>query len=244
MLYKSTRGGESDLTFETVLLSAYASDGGLYIPQQLPRFDRATLLSWQAESFSLAQVAGELLHAFTSLPKEDCHELATAAFGTFLNPKSPVSLQKVQTADGLPLIFLDTGAGPTLAFKDIGQQLVAQLLNYYLGRRGKHANVMLDTSGDTGPAAVAGVKGCEHVDIWCLYPAGRVSAVQELQLLTVTESNVHIYRSNARDQDENAQMMKELFSDNEFMQSHNVCSVNSINWARIAAQSSYYIWAW
>jgi threonine synthase len=218
MLYKSTRGGESGLDFETVLLSAYAKDGGLYIPEHLPKFDRATLLSWQEKSFSLAQVAGELLHAFSSLPKEDCHQLAEAAFGTFLNPEQPVGLQEVQMADGSPLVLLDTGAGPTLAFKDIGQQLVAQLLNYYLGRRGKHANVMLDTSGDTGPAAVAGictrtlallhsahlrpshllhdlgVKGCEHVDIWCLYPAGRVSPVQELQLITVGEPNVHVYR--------------------------------------------------
>ena len=129
MLYKSTRGGESGLDFEHVLLSAYAKDGGLYIPEQLPVFGRETLLEWQRQGYSLPAVAAELLHVFTSLPKTVCRELSEAAFGSFLNPQQPIRLQEILSSDGKPLVLLDTGAGPTLAFKDIGQQIVAQLLN-------------------------------------------------------------------------------------------------------------------
>lgn len=123
------------------------------------------------------------------------------------------------------------------------QQVVAQLLNYVLGHQQRRATIVVETSGDTGPAAIAGVCGCEHVDIFCLYPNNRVSPVQELQMITVDSPNVHVYRTEG-DSDEQASVLKEIFLDEEFVQKHSICSVNSINWFRIAAQSSYYVWAY
>ena len=125
-----------------------------------------------------------------------------------------------------------------MAFKDIGQQVVAQLLNHYLSKRNKNANILVETSGDTGPAAVAAVKDCPNVRIFCLYPNGRVSPVQELQLTTVDSPNVHVYRTEANT-DEQAELLKEIFMDQAFVKKHNVCSINSVNWARITSQSSY-----
>jgi threonine synthase len=101
----------------------------------------------------------------------------------------------------------------------------------------------VETSGDTGPAAVAAVKSCPHVEIYCLYPSGRVSPVQELQLVTVDSPNVHVYKSECNT-DEQADLLKEIFMDVAWVKRHNVCSINSINWGRITAQSSYYIWSY
>lgn len=121
--------------------------------------------------------------------------------------------------------------------------MVAKLLNYLLKQRSSKAIIAVDTSGDTGPAAIAGVKGLSNIDIFCLYPHGRVSSVQELQMITVQESNVHVYRTEG-DSDEQCAVLKEIFSDEEFSKEHNLISINSINWARIAVQSSYYVWAY
>ncbi len=121
--------------------------------------------------------------------------------------------------------------------------MVAQLLNYVLGKQQRHANIVVETSGDTGPAAIAGVQGCAHVDIFCLYPHHRISDVQELQMITVQDANVHVYRTEG-DSDEQASVLKELFQDTAFVKENNICSVNSINWFRIVAQSSYFIWGY
>jgi threonine synthase len=192
MLYKSTRGGESGLSFEKVLLSAYAQDGGLYVPEYLPLFTKEQLKSWSA--FTFPQVAAQVLQVFSGLSLDECLAMTDAAFshdaGWSGGSKAPLPLKQVGGR-----LLLETGEGPTLAFKDIGQQVVAQLLNHYLGKRGAVANIMVETSGDTGPAAVAGVRGCPHVEIFCLYPQGRVSEVQELQLITVQDPNVHVYRT-------------------------------------------------
>merc|ERR1719272_571649 len=237
MKFQSSRGGEKGCSFEKVLLSAYAVDGGMYVPEYLPCITKAELQSWRTHSFP--QVCAEIVHRFSEVPLDECNVMTAAAFSTFNHGEEPP----------LPLkhfgdtIVLETGEGPTLAFKDIGQQVVAQLLNYFLGRRGTKANILVETSGDTGPAAVAAVKACPHVEIFCLYPSGRVSPVQELQLITVDSPNVHVYRSEGNT-DEQAEVLKEIFMDEAWVKQHNICSINSINWGRITAQSSYYIWSY
>ena len=182
------------------------------------------------------------MELFTGLPLPELETIASEAFATFndgLDPPLPIR-SHVVNVDGVHL--LDTGLGPTLAFKDIGQQVVSRLLSSVLGAKGLHANVIVETSGDTGPAAIAGVAGCENVDIFVLFPHGRVSAVQELQMTTWDAPNVHVYRTEG-DTDEQAEALKLLFSDAAFMARHQVCSINSINWARVMVQSSYYVWA-
>ena len=238
MLYCSTRGGESGVSFERALLSAYASDGGLFVPESIPKISVAELRSWA--SLTMSQVCARVMTYFTDLELAELEVITARAFKTFNGGKEPpLPCQQVGAQ-----WHLDTGLGPTLAFKDIGQQVVAQLLNIYLGRKGLHANVCVETSGDTGPAAIAGVAGCEHVDIFVLYPHGRVSDVQELQMITWGGvPNVHVFRTEG-DTDEQAEALKLLFADSEFMRTHNVISINSINWARVMVQSSYYFWAY
>jgi len=234
--YQSTRGGVRDLDFADILLSAYAPDGGLYVPElhtvPLNIYDELHA------GMTLSQVTARVLHPFTGLALGECEQLCTAAFSSFNGGDEP----------SLPLMsvggrhLLETGAGPTLAFKDIGQQVVAQLLNRVLGARGQRANILVETSGDTGPAAIEAVRACENVTIYCLYPEGRVSHVQELQMITVDAPNVHVYRTEG-DTDEQAEALKIVFRDQTFMKRHSVCSINSINWARVLVQSGYYLWA-
>lgn len=237
MRYVSTRGGHlPPVSFETALLSAYAADGGLFVPEMMPSYT-AELRGWSG--LSLAEVTGHVMAKFTDLPLAMCQQFAGTAFKSFNGGNEPpLPLRRVGKH-----VLLETGNGPTLAFKDIGQQVVAQLLNHYLGQRGRRANIVVETSGDTGPAAIAGVRGCEHVTIFCLYPHGRISEVQELQMITEQARNVHVYRTEG-DTDEQAEALKLLFSDAEFMSRHQVCSINSINWARIMVQSAYYAWAY
>lgn len=234
--YQSTRGGVRDLDFTDILLSAYAADGGLFVPM-LATMPSAIFDQLHA-GMSLAHVTARLLHPFTGIEVVKLVSLCAAAFSSFNNGHEP-SLPLVRVGDRY---FLETGAGPTLAFKDIGQQVVAQLLNHVLGSRGERATIIVETSGDTGPAAIEAVRGCSAVRIFCLYPMGRVSHVQELQMITVDSPNVHVYRTEG-DTDEQAEALKVVFTDAEFMRRHKVCSINSINWARVLVQSGYYLWA-
>lgn len=236
MRYHSTRSKGDLKTFDEVLVATYAADGGLYVPEHLPTLDMETLESWKDHSFP--QICAEVMHLFTDIDLVALNQMTTKAFGEFNDGYDPLPLRKYDD-----IYILDTSLGPTMAFKDIGQQMVGQLLNYVLGKKGKKANIIVETSGDTGPAAIAGVRGCKNVNIFCLYPYQRVSDVQELQMVTVHDDNVFVYRTEGNS-DLQASVLKELFTDKDFVVRNNVCSVNSINWARIAAQSSYYVWAY
>lgn len=196
LLYKSTRGGERDVPFERVLLSTYAADGGLYVPHYIPQLTHSQLCSWSRLSFP--QICAEVMHIYTGIEMSALLSMATAAFSKFNNGEDP-PLPITRHGN---ILFLDTSLGPTLAFKDIGQQMVAQLLNYYLTRSGETANIVVETSGDTGPAAISGVQGCSNIDIYCLYPHNRVSPVQELQMITVLTDNVHVYRTEGTTDDQ------------------------------------------
>ena len=188
--YQSTRGGVKGLRFEQVLLSAYAPDGGLYVPE-LDTLPTLQSLGPLDASMTVAQVTARIIAPFTGLPAPECERICATAYRSFSEGREP-SLPLVRVGGR---IFLETGNGPTLAFKDVGQQVVAQLLNAVLGRRRERATILVETSGDTGPAAIEAVRRCEHVTIHCLYPEGRVSAVQELQMVTVDSPNVHVYRT-------------------------------------------------
>ena len=239
VMFRSTRGGDAGTPFADVLFSAYASDGGLYVPEKIPML-KAKELREMADA-TLAQITGMVLHLYTDISRQDCDMMASRAFATFNGgeiPSVPLRRMREQT------YFLETGSGPTLAFKDIGQQVVVQLMSYYLGKERRTANILVETTGDTGPAAVAAVKGLNNVNIFCLYPHQRVSDVQELQLTTVDEPNVFVFRTQVVDSDEQTFACKKLFQDAEFAKKYSVCSVNSINFGRVLAQCCYYIWAY
>lgn len=196
MRYKSTRGGVSGQTFESVLFSTYATDGGLYVPEYIPQLSMEKLLSLKDASFQT--VCAEIMHLFTDIEVSILKYMTDNAFREFNGGRDPpLPITRVQG-----LLFLDTSLGPTLAFKDIGQQIVGQLLTYYLSRSGKKANIVVDTSGDTGPAAIAAASKCDSTNIFCLYPKGRVSSIQELQMITVLQSNVHVYQTEGNNDDQ------------------------------------------
>ena len=153
-------------------------------------------LPWIGASFE--RICAEILHLYTDLPVAMLSAMAEDAFKDFNGGEVP-PLPITRVGD---LLFLDASLGPTLAFKDIGQQMVGQLLSYYLGRSGRKANIVIDTSGDTGPAAIAAVSGCDAARIFCLYPKGRVSAIQELQMTTVDSANVHVYQTEGDNDDQ------------------------------------------
>ena len=146
-----------------------------------------------------------------------CHgSKSFASFNGGLDPPVPLrrmDIVRSNAASKTPLYFLDAGCGPTLAFKDIGQQVVLQLMSHYLKDTGRKANILVETTGDTGPAAVAAAKGLKNVNVFCLYPHKRVSPVQELQLITVDEPNIRVFRTEVTDSDEQTFACKILFQD-------------------------------
>lgn len=239
--YKSTRGGESGITFEQCLFSAYASDNGLYVPEEVPIIPLETILSWKNYTFSM--VSAEIIHMYTNIDIQVLRNMTLEAYSKFNDGNITLPMTSIESGVAGDVILLDASQGPTLAFKDVGLQVVVKLYSYYLSKNNKKAKVVVDTSGDTGPAAIAAVKGCQNLDITVLYPDKRVSPYQELQMITELVDNVQVYRTEG-DTDEQAFVLKEIFGDAEFKEKHNLCSINSINWARIMAQSAYYIWAY
>jgi threonine synthase len=148
MRYQSTRGNGGSKTFEEVLISTYASDGGMWVPEKLPKISSETLLSWT--SFSFPEICAQIMHLFTDLDLSVLHQITAEALSTFNDGMKPLPMTQFND-----LILLDCSLGPTFAFKDVGLQVVARLLNHVLGKQSKRANVVIDTSGDTGPAAIA-----------------------------------------------------------------------------------------
>ena len=148
MKYQSTRGNGGSKTFEEVLISTYASDGGMWVPEKLPEISPETFLTWKSLSFP--DVCAHIMHLFTDLDMTLLQHITTEALSTFNDGMTPLPMTRYND-----LILLDCSLGPTFAFKDVGLQIVARLLNHVLGKQNKRANVVIDTSGDTGPAAIA-----------------------------------------------------------------------------------------
>jgi threonine synthase len=140
--YKSTRGGESNLDFETVLFSTYAKDGGLFVPEIIPTFSHSDLYSWRDKSFP--EICAIVMHMFSGIDLEELNGMTNRAYGGFNGGGQPLLMTPIGKEEER-LILLDASLGPTLAFKDIGQQIVGQLLNYYVARSGKKANIMVRT---------------------------------------------------------------------------------------------------
>ena len=243
--FKSTRGSPIRYTFEQAILSGYAPDGGLWVPDCLPTITINELKKWKNKTFSevCAIVLSKIIQDEISL--KELQNITASAFSTFerqqsLHSKSPIPL--VRHND---LFLLETFHGPTLAFKDIGLQVLARLVNHFLKKRGSRATILMETSGDTGPAALSAAANLNNIDMYCLYPKGRISRVQELQCTTASPlaTNLKVYRAEGTTDDQ-AATIKEIFNDTEFVSKYNCCSMNSINVGRIATQSSYYVYTY
>ena len=235
MKYVSTRGRAPVLDFADVLLAGLAADGGLYVPESWP----ALPAGWQ-EPRPYAELAGDVLWPYvegSTLPRPALDELVAQAYGTFDHP------------DVCPLVEIEPGLcvvelfhGPTLAFKDVALQLVGRLFDRELQRRGERRTIVVATSGDTGSAAIAACVGRPTLDVVVLHPAGRVSDVQRRQMTTVDARNVHNVAIEGTF-DDCQDVLKALFADAGLRDRVGLSAMNSINWARVAAQIVYYVMA-
>ena len=236
MKYISTRGGISPVSFQEAVMMGLATDGGLLLPESLPKVTPKTVESWTTLSFQ--QLASEIFSLFIGdIPPDQLDSLISRSYKTFSHPEiTPL----VKRGD---LFIMELFHGPTLAFKDVALQFLGNVFEYILEKTGGKMNIIGATSGDTGSAAIYGVRGKDRINIFILHPYKRVSAIQELQMTTVTDPNVFNLAIKGNF-DDGQNIVKSIFNDISFKEKYHLGAVNSINWARILAQVVYYVYAW
>lgn len=232
MNYISTRGGIAPVDFRGAVMMGLARDGGLLLPERIPDV-RERLPAWRALAYP--ELAGAILAEYADVPAADLARLVRASYATFRHPEvTPV----VRAG---PVHILELFHGPTLAFKDVALQLLGRLFEYYLGPSGATLNIVGATSGDTGSAAIHGVRGRSGIRIFILYPEGRTSLVQERQMTSVLDDNVRCLAIRGTFDDCQA-IVKSLFNDLALKDRLRLGAINSINWARVLAQVVYYFY--
>ena len=233
MRYISTRGTAPTLTFEEAMLTGLARDGGLYVPETVPTLSKAQIADMAGKSYE--EVAFDVMRPFIgdTFTDEEFKRLIAQAYAGFGH------------AARAPLVQLDSNHfllelfhGPTLAFKDFAMQLIGQMFQAALTRSGERITIVGATSGDTGSAAIEAFRGLEAVDVFIMYPHGRVSEVQRRQMTTPVESNVHALAVDG-DFDDCQAAVKDMFNDFAFREEVKLAGVNSINWGRVLAQVVY-----
>ena len=237
MRYISTRGQAPALNFEDVLLAGLASDGGLYVPENLPRFTQEEIASWAGLPYH--ELAFNVMRPFVAGSIEDAEFKAILkdTYEAFAH-SAVAPLRQLDANEWVMELF----HGPTLAFKDFALQLLGRLLDHFLTKRGERAVIIGATSGDTGSAAIEGCRRCESVDIFILHPHNRVSEVQRRQMTTIPGENIHTIAIEGNF-DDCQEMVKASFADQGFLKGTRLVAVNSINWARSMAQIVYYFHA-
>jgi threonine synthase len=237
MRYVSTRGRAPELTFEEAMLTGLARDGGLYVPAEVPRMsagDIAALAGLSYEDVAFRVMRPFIGDTFTDAEFADLIARAYAGFGH----AARAPLKQLQPNHFLLELF----HGPTLAFKDFAMQLIGQMFEAALARRGERVTIVGATSGDTGSAAMEAFRGLDAVSVFILFPHGRVSEVQRRQMTTVTEDNAHAIALTGTFDDAQARV-KDMFNDFAFRDRVRLAGVNSINWGRVLAQVVYYFTA-
>ncbi len=234
MRYISTRGEARELAFDDVLLAGLAADGGLYTPVEYPRIAPQEIAALSGLPY--AGAAARLLEPFVGdgFAPALLSETTKKAYASFTHA---ATAPLVQIDDNL--FVLELFHGPTLAFKDLAMQLLGRMMNHVLAERGLRATILGATSGDTGAAAIEAFRGLDRVDVFILYPNGRVSEVQRRQMTTSVEDNVHTIALEGTFDDAQT-ILKSLFRDADFRARVGLAGVNSINWARVVAQMVYY----
>lgn len=242
MHYISTRHGSqgvpAPLGFEDIMLAGLARDGGLYLPAEWPQFSKAEIASLKGLDYN--ELAFRIMRPFVgdTFDEATFRRLIGEAYASFETPE--VAPLKPLGDSGLHLMELFHG--PTLAFKDVALQLLGRMLDHTLTRRSQHATIVGATSGDTGSAAIEAVRDRKTIDIFMLFPKGRVSEVQRRQMTTVSAPNVHNIAVQGTF-DDCQDLAKACFNDLAFRDRHALTAVNSINFARVMAQIVYYFWA-
>ncbi len=234
MRYLSTRGEAPTLGFVDVTLAGLARDGGLYVPEAWPRLDGATIAGFAGKPY--AEVAVEVMRPFVggAVADADLARMVREAYGTFRHPAvTPL------TQIGANTFLLELFHGPTLAFKDLAMQFLARLMDHALASRGERTTIAVATSGDTGGAAVEAFRGRAQADLVVLFPQGRISEVQRRMMTCAEDANVHAVAIEGTFDDCQA-IVKAMFNHHAFRDRIALSGVNSINFARIAAQIVYF----
>ena len=233
--YISTRGGVSPVDFPAAVMMGLADDGGLLLPAEIPDVS-AQLDAWRKLTYR--DLAYEVMSPFIgdSIAESDLRALINRSYDTF------------DTSEVIPIVpvggvyVAELFHGPTLAFKDVALQFLGNLFEHQLKRTGGRLNILGATSGDTGSAAIHGVRGKAGVDIFIMFPEGRVSPLQERQMTTVADANVHCIAVTGTF-DDGQRVLKAVFNDIPFKRKYSLGAVNSVNWARVLAQVVYYFWS-
>ena len=235
MRYVSTRGGAKPLAFDDVLLAGLAPDGGLYVPREWPRLTAAQIADLAGRSY--AEIAFRVLKPFVggAIRSDDLEALVSDAYRDF-GHAAVAPLKQL----GPDLFLLELFHGPTLAFKDYALQVVGRLFDHVLKKKGARVTIVGATSGDTGSAAIEACRDRAAIDIFIMHPKGRTSEVQRRQMTTVLAPNVHNIALEGNF-DDCQDLVKAMFADTGFRDRWRLSAVNSINWARIAAQIAYYV---
>jgi len=242
--YVSTRGGISPVTFDEVVLSGFAEDGGLFVPETIPTISNAQLQKWSTLSF--AALGFELMSLFiprSIIPESDLRELIDRSYSDF------------ECADVVDMVPLDEQGsiavmelfhGPTLSFKDVAMGFLINVLDYLLKKRDQRLSIVLATTGDTGPAAAWAAAGKETLDCWPLFPMGMITEEQQRQMTTLNAFNVHPLgvENCTHGGDDLDLAVAKLFSDAKLKEQLNLSSVNSINWCRVMVQSVHYFYGY
>ncbi|SDX32730.1 threonine synthase [Allochromatium warmingii] len=237
MHYISTRGGIAPIGFAQAVMMGLATDGGLLVPTAIPTVDAERLRMWAGLSFPELALEITTLFIGDDIPRADLKALIDRSYSTFTHPEVTPLVTAGTTR------ILELFHGPTAAFKDIALQWLGNVFEYLLEREGGQLNIVGATSGDTGSAAIYGVRGKARIQIFILHPKGRVSPIQERQMTTVLDANVHNIAVRGTFDDAQS-IVKTLFNDLPFKSAYQLGAVNSINWARILAQTVYYFYAW
>ena len=237
MQYISTRNSEQTFTFKEVFLNGLASDGGLYIPKNIPSYSLQELESLKELSYE--QLAVKIILNFCSdeFDETEIKDLVSKSYKKF-RIKNVVNLKKLEN-----IILLELFHGPTLAFKDIAMQVIGNMYERILSDKNKVINVVVATSGDTGAAAVNALKGRKNINIFVLHPHNRISKIQRKLMTTVKENNVYNLAIEGNF-DDCQKLVKSMFVDQSFNAEINMSGVNSINWARIIPQIVYYFFGY
>lgn len=236
MKYCSTRGQVKGLSFSDAVMMGLADDGGLLVPEEIPQLTRPELQA--LSQLTYPELANAIISKFaTDIPSDDLKRLINQSYASFNHDQIAPVVKKDD------LFILELFHGPTLAFKDVALQFLGNLFEYFLGKSGRRMNIIGATSGDTGSAAIYGVRGKKNINIFILHPKGKVSPIQELQMTTVTDSNVFNLAVEGTFDDAQS-IVKSIFGDLDFKEKHALGAVNSINWARVLAQVVYYFYAY
>ena len=237
MSYVSTRDNSKEYSFEEVFIKGLADDGGLYVPKSLKKYSPQELLDLNRLGYK--ELSTEIINQFSSefISKNELSSLVAKSYSSFREEE----VVKISDLGGLKL--LELFHGPTLAFKDVAMQFIGNLYEYYLSKNNKKINIVVATSGDTGAAAINAIKGKSNLNIFVLYPNNRISSVQRKLMTTVDEKNVFNIAIDGNF-DDCQNIVKSMFSDLEFSKFVNMSGVNSINWARIIAQTVYYFYSY